>query len=458
MAEQTTQKEWTAEEILAAAKEGLDSNAWKLVLTAPLTAPVLISLRAAIAAGEQILEYQKTVPDNYETNINDIKDKANYAPRGSHQVLCNENGSIALKDDGTISLASDTVNHLEMDSGGNLLVTNVDTSVKANSFSLESDDIVINNHKLNQKLYELADFKKVLNTYDGTPRIAGGLTMMGTVLVKAWETNLQRYVLVRRQVNMPVFSPSIGGPDVQPGLNITPDTEAIRKFKNSLNKSCISSYGDLMSGLQAARAAAVAEQEQATALKNQEMTEAAAIQSLTSMATLTGQDPVTFGASSIATGSSSYGGGGGSFAPSHGGGGGSFGVVENASQFADGYQWMDPTGINKDARNQCASFASQMMKKAGIDIDVVVNGDALASQFKRVGAYHSAGSGYTPQPGDLIDWAHHVGIYAGNGEYIARNSSGGVKRGSMAGMESYFGALWGFGSVAELQKAKGHKV
>ena len=302
MAEQITQKEWTVEEILAAAKEGLDSNAWKLVLAAPLTAPVLISLRAAIAAGEQILEYQKTVPDNYETNINNIKDKANYAPRGSHQVLCNENGSIALKDDGTISLASDTVNHLEMDSGGNLLVTNVDTSVKTNSFSLESDDIVINNHKLNQKLYELADFKKVLNTYDGTPRIAGGLTMMGTVLVKAWEPNLQRYVLVRRQVNMPVFSPSIGGPNVHPGLNITPDTEAIRKFRKSFNMSGISSLSDLQSMLQSKRAAAIMEQEQITAAKNEEIKKANEAKQATSMTTLTGQSAEGMSPSQVATG------------------------------------------------------------------------------------------------------------------------------------------------------------
>lgn len=140
---------------------------------------------------------------------------------------------------------------------------------------------------------------------------------------------------------------------------------------------------------------------------------------------------------------------------SHGGGGGDA-VVDNASQFESGYKWMDPTGANTDPRNQCASFASQMMAGSGVDVDVTMNGNDLAAQFKREGAYHPAGDDYEPQPGDLIDWAHHVGIYAGNGEYIARNSSGGVVRGSMSGMEKYFGELWGFGSVAELQAAK-HK-
>lgn len=447
-----TTKEWTVEDILAAAKEGLDSHAWELAMAAPLTIPALISLRAAIAAGEQIIEFQKTTPNIFDTNINEIKDKANYAPRGSHKVFCSENGSVALKDDGTISLAAATINNLEMDPGGNLSAVNVNTSVKTNFFELESDDIIVNNHKLNQKLYELADFKQVLNTYDGTPKIAGGLTMLGTILVKAWEPNLKRYVLVRRQVNIPIFSPSIGGPEVHPGLNITPDTEFIRKFQKSLNKTGISSREDLMSSMEAMRAAAVAAQEQATAAENEKIKQENESKMAELMTTLTGQS----GSGQVVT-DTSHGGGGGSF-DDHGGGGGSFSVVENASQFPDGYQWMDPTGTNTDARNQCASFASQMMKKAGIDIRVTVNGDDLASQFKQVNAYHRAGDGYRPQSGDLIDWAHHVGIYAGNGQYIARNSSGGVKRGSMAGMEQYFGQLWGYGSIAELQAAKGHKV
>lgn len=138
------------------------------------------------------------------------------------------------------------------------------------------------------------------------------------------------------------------------------------------------------------------------------------------------------------------------------GGGSGADVVNNASQFEQGTQWMDPTGENTDSRNQCASFASQMMASAGVDVEPTMNGDLLAGQFKSEGAYHPKGDGYQPQPGDLIDWAHHVGIYAGNGEYIARNSSGGVQRGSMFGMEQYFGSLWGFGSVSELQAAKGH--
>ena len=439
-----TKREVTVEEVLAAAKEGTDSAAWASLASGNIImAAGAKALKKAIESGEQVLEYKKPQPDTYDTNINTIKDKANYIPRGEHQAWFNKNGSVALKEDGTVSMASSTVNHLELTPGGGTYITNVETEIKTNSFSLQSEDVIVNNHKLNNKLYELADFKRVLNTYDGTPCIAGGLTMLGTVLVKAWEPNLQRYVLVRRQINLPVFSPEIGGVDVHPGLNITPDTEFILNFRKMLNKTGISSYEDLLSTMEMNRAAAVATQEQATAAKNEEIKATADAVPVVSMTTMTGQDPVTFGASSIVASAMS--------STAHGGGGGSFSnVVE-----ADGYQWMDPTGTNKDARNQCASFASQMMKSAGVPIDIVVNGDVLAGQFKAVGAYHSPGDGYRPQPGDLIDWAHHVGIYAGNGQYIARNSSGGVKRGSMAGMEQYFGTLWGYGSIAQLKAAKG---
>lgn len=133
--------------------------------------------------------------------------------------------------------------------------------------------------------------------------------------------------------------------------------------------------------------------------------------------------------------------------------GGAFGgdgnVVGAASEHL-GEQWMDPTGANTDAGNQCASFVSAMYQKAGISGLSSMNGDILAGQFGE--AYHPVGDGYVPKPGDMIDWGHHVGIYAGNGEYIARNSRGGVTRGSMAGMEEYFGPLLGYGSISEYKQ------
>ena len=58
----------------------------------------------------------------------------------------------------------------------------------------------INYHKLKSQLYELTNMKQVMDTS------IGNLTMMGTVLVKTYEPTLKKWVLMRRQVRLPVFS------------------------------------------------------------------------------------------------------------------------------------------------------------------------------------------------------------------------------------------------------------
>ncbi len=67
-------------------------------------------------------------------------------------------------------------------------------------------------------------------------------------------------------------------------------------------------------------------------------------------------------------------------------------------------------------------------------------------------AYHAAGDGYTPQKGDYIDGKTHVGIYLGDGMYMARNSSGGVHTGTMEEWNEWFGEPIGYGSLAEYMK------
>lgn len=304
MAETTnkTQKEYTTEDVLTAYKNGVGSQDWEEIMAATELSSEALSLRNAIASGDKVLEYQKQISDSYESNIQNIRDKAEYIPRGEHQAFFNEYGYISLKDNGSVSMSTNSVNHFEMDAGGSVSMTNIDTSIKTNSFELDTDDIIINNHKLNNKLYELADWKNVLDTYDGTAKIAGGLTMLGTVLVRAWEPKLQRYVLVRRLINMPVFSPNIGSPEVHPGLKITPDSEFIRKFRKMLNETGINSMSDLQATLQAVRQAAISQQEQETTAKNEEIKKANEAKQAVSMTKLTGQDPATIGASNVAAG------------------------------------------------------------------------------------------------------------------------------------------------------------
>lgn len=125
-------------------------------------------------------------------------------------------------------------------------------------------------------------------------------------------------------------------------------------------------------------------------------------------------------------------------------------VVNIASRHPEGEQWMSP--LVEDARVQCAAFVSALYQEAGIQGLNSINGNQLVNQFGT--AYHTAGTGYVPQEGDMIDWKDHVGIYAGNGEYIARNSTGGVHRGSMSEANQWFGNPLGYGSIGEYTGGK----
>lgn len=128
-----------------------------------------------------------------------------------------------------------------------------------------------------------------------------------------------------------------------------------------------------------------------------------------------------------------------------------YAAIEEAEKYLN-------TGYKDELSNRCADFVSKMYVDAGIaGIDHVENGNTLAQKFKGRGAYHTADSGYTPQAGDLVDWEGHVGIYVGNGQYIARNShqsqgdASKVHMGPVSEGESWgYGKLLGYGSVGEL--------
>jgi len=121
-------------------------------------------------------------------------------------------------------------------------------------------------------------------------------------------------------------------------------------------------------------------------------------------------------------------------------------VLENAMSHL-GEMWHGDN--TADDLHQCAAFASAMLEGAGINGISDLNGDNMKE--KAGSAYHEAETGYVPREGDIIEWEGHVGVYDGNGGYVARNSTGGVRHGSMDEASSYgFGALQGYISTADL--------
>lgn len=124
-------------------------------------------------------------------------------------------------------------------------------------------------------------------------------------------------------------------------------------------------------------------------------------------------------------------------------------AADIAAGHPQGEQWMG--NITPDATIQCDSYTANIYAEAGIDsiggqsTEGIINDDA----FRAAGAYHSAGSGYEPEVGDLVSFGGHFGIYMGDGMVNSRQSSGGVQTISMDEAESYFGAVQGYGSLAE---------
>lgn len=108
---------------------------------------------------------------------------------------------------------------------------------------------------------------------------------------------------------------------------------------------------------------------------------------------------------------------------------------------------------NSSWESQCSSWVSYMMNKHGITSVNSPNGDTLMGQAGS--AYHA---GEAPlNAGDIINWRGHVGIYDGNGGYIARNSRGGVHHGTMEEAQQYFGAVLGRVDIKALAQTNGVK-
>jgi hypothetical protein len=172
-----------------------------------------------------------------------IKETAKRASRGKERGIINKKSgsSIVIRENGNVNIVSSANAQYKLSRGGKATEVSHVSETITNKKKVTADDIIINNHKLNPKLYELTDMKSVLNDEQ---KVVGNLTMFSTVLVKAWEPTLQKYVLIRRLARMPVFSPILNTPDIHPNLAI--DTELKDEFGDMAD---IEKMADMLSDL-----------------------------------------------------------------------------------------------------------------------------------------------------------------------------------------------------------------
>lgn len=190
------------------------------------------------------VKIKKDYFEEFNEKMIDFIDKSEQTNRSTEKSLVSKECSVSIRDNNISISAGNYVQSKYSDMGAIENISFTDIS-KCNDRILDCEELIINNHKLNRKIYELSDFKEVLvSDINKNPGIVGALTMFGTVLVKCWEPNLNRYVLIRRLINMPVFSPALISADVHPGLKITPDSSRIEKMQKDLFSMGIMSESD----------------------------------------------------------------------------------------------------------------------------------------------------------------------------------------------------------------------
>ena len=148
----------------------------------------------------------------------EYKERISYPDRQSDVGLVNPKNSsmVVIKENGDINLTQNETSNIKINN--NQVVETAPESVTVtNRKTLHTDEIVVNNHKLNPQILELSDVRVL---FDNPDDAIGNLMMDGTVLVKTWEPNLNRYVLMRRKIRTPLFSKTLNTPQAPENMDV----------------------------------------------------------------------------------------------------------------------------------------------------------------------------------------------------------------------------------------------
>lgn len=154
--------------------------------------------------------------------LSEAKEYASYSDNTVDRGIINkENGSsILIRENGDISISPSVIAQQKYTANGHAIEQSIESETITVRKKIEADEVILNNHKLNPALYELTDMRVALN--NETVAI-GNLTLNTTVLVKAWEPTLQKWVLIRRPARMPMFSPVLNLADSPEQMSISSD-------------------------------------------------------------------------------------------------------------------------------------------------------------------------------------------------------------------------------------------
>lgn len=160
----------------------------------------------------------KSPSDKKKEDLNThYKHKSENIDRSTEIGLVNDQtgSSVTIKQNGEVSLSASEIAQIRLQETKHYEVAQ-EYHAKNNRRIIDSDEYILNHHKLNPQLIELSDTRVLFSN----PRdVIGNLMLDGTVLVKTWEPNLNKYVLMRRRIRTPMFSALLNQPMVPDELD-----------------------------------------------------------------------------------------------------------------------------------------------------------------------------------------------------------------------------------------------
>lgn len=171
---------------------------------------------------------------NKKNLFNETVAKTKRADRQTDEYTINKDSgaNITAKGDGSTTMISGIYAQYKTDKNTGVAT---EISLQSNTITVQKEivtnDLILNRHKLNSQLYEFTNLK---NNY-GT--IMGNLMMDATILVKAWEPTLEKYVLIRRPARFPIFGNMLDAYMVDERLDIYVDmSEDLKNYQANLNQ------------------------------------------------------------------------------------------------------------------------------------------------------------------------------------------------------------------------------
>lgn len=161
-----------------------------------------------------------------------IKDRVKNLTRGIEKGIIHTKtkASFVMRDNGDINTTASKLSQSKLSAGGASTDLSTQDVTITNTKKISADEIILNNHKFNNMLYEYTDLKQVHNNEH---KLITGLALETTVLTKSWEPDLGKYVMIRRPARFAMFSPELNLADVPENLSI--DTNIEQEFKDMVD-------------------------------------------------------------------------------------------------------------------------------------------------------------------------------------------------------------------------------